>query len=127
MRLRSSSGQQYFFLLRQLRPASRSQRSFASKVRNYSWIGSVQGAVATWSVISMRYFLTIFDSHGFTRSLPLPVLTRSKCDSYFSGKANHGETENTKVAQRRCICPHSHSLKYRCASSRPQKQILGTL
>ncbi|HWF89979.1 MAG TPA: hypothetical protein VN659_14135 [Pyrinomonadaceae bacterium] len=27
-----------------------------------SWIGSVQGAVATWSVISMRYFLAIRDS-----------------------------------------------------------------
>src|SRR5215212_4841539 len=49
-------------------------RSFASKVGNYSWIGSVQGAVATWSVIGMRYVLTIFDSHGFTRSLSLPVL-----------------------------------------------------
>src|SRR5215212_1571758 len=59
------------------------RRSFASKVGNDSWIGSVQGAVATWSVISMRYFLTILDSHGLTRSLSLPVLTRSKCDSYF--------------------------------------------
>ncbi len=29
------------------------------KSRKHSWIGSVQGAVATWSVISMRYFLTI--------------------------------------------------------------------
>ena len=38
------------------------------------WIGSVQGAVATWSVIRCA-------SHGWTRSLPLPVLTRSKCDS----------------------------------------------
>ena len=27
-----------------------------------------------------------FDSHGFTMSLPLPVLTRSKCNSYFWGK-----------------------------------------
>src|SRR5437868_13917363 len=27
---------------------------FASKVRNRTWVGSVQGAVATWSVISMR-------------------------------------------------------------------------
>ena len=32
------------------------QRSFASNVRNHCWSGSVQGAVATWSVISMRYF-----------------------------------------------------------------------
>src|SRR6185437_1525281 len=29
---------------------------FASKVRNHCWVGSVQEAVATWSVISMRYF-----------------------------------------------------------------------
>src|SRR6185437_6813989 len=51
---------------------------FGSKVQNHSWIGSVQGAVATWSVISMRDLLTIPDSHRLTRSLPLPVLTRSK-------------------------------------------------
>jgi len=31
--------------------------------------------------------LRILDSHGSTRSLSLPVLTRSKCDSYFWGKA----------------------------------------
>jgi len=30
--------------------------SFALKVRKCAWIGSVQGAVATWSVISMQYF-----------------------------------------------------------------------
>jgi hypothetical protein len=54
------------------------QRCFASKVMRCTWIGSVQGAVATWSVIRMPYFLTILDSHGLTRSLPLPVLTRSK-------------------------------------------------
>ena len=34
----------------------------ASKVRRRTWKQSVQGAVATWSVISMRYFLTILDS-----------------------------------------------------------------
>src|SRR5690349_18051566 len=56
-------------------------RSFALKFRKCAWTESVQGAVATWSVISMRYFLTIVDSHDLTRSLPLPVLTRSKCDS----------------------------------------------
>gem|GEM_PF-4025819 len=27
---------------------------FASKIGSRTWIGSVQGAVATWSVISMR-------------------------------------------------------------------------
>src|SRR5262249_3884168 len=48
------------------------------KSKNRPWIGSVQGAVATWSVISRRYFLMIYDSAGLTRSLPLPVLTRSK-------------------------------------------------
>ena len=31
-------------------------------------------------------FLTILDSHGLTRSLPLPVLTRSKCDPAFAAK-----------------------------------------
>src|SRR5215207_10861040 len=88
------------FLLRQLRPASRSQRSFALKVGNYSWIGSVQGAIATWSVISMRYFLTIFDSLGLTRSLPLPVLTRSKCDSYFEAKPRKSTTAFLGVSLR---------------------------
>ena len=34
------------------------------KVRNHCWTGSVQGAVATWSVISMRYFETILESHS---------------------------------------------------------------
>src|ERR1051326_6105554 len=29
--------------------------SFASKVQDHSWIGSVQGAIATWSVTSVRY------------------------------------------------------------------------
>ena len=52
-------------------------RVFASKVGCRSWIGSVQGAVATWSVISMRYFPIIPDFYRSTRSLPLPVLTRS--------------------------------------------------
>ena len=42
---------------------------FPSKVGMVTWIGSVQGAVATWSVISMRDFLTIPDSHRLTRSL----------------------------------------------------------
>jgi len=28
---------------------------FALKVRNHSWTQSVQGAIATWSVTSMRY------------------------------------------------------------------------
>ena len=29
------------------------------KSLDHCWIGSVQGAVATWSAISFRYFLTI--------------------------------------------------------------------
>jgi hypothetical protein len=33
----------------------------ASKISDRTWIQSVQGAVATWSVISMRDFLTILD------------------------------------------------------------------
>jgi hypothetical protein len=45
----------------------------------HCWIGSVQGAVATWSVIGMQYWRRILDSDGWTRSLPLPVLTRAKC------------------------------------------------
>jgi len=36
-----------------------SQSFDASKVRIHPWIGSVQGAVATWSVISTRYFLMV--------------------------------------------------------------------
>jgi hypothetical protein len=31
----------------------------ASRVGRRTWTGSVQGAVATWSVISMRYLLAI--------------------------------------------------------------------
>jgi hypothetical protein len=38
------------------------RRSFASKVGLWAWKRSVQGAVATGSVISMRYFLMILDS-----------------------------------------------------------------
>ena len=53
------------------------QESFASKLRNHSWTQSVQGAVATWSVINMRYFLTDSRHASLTRSLPLPVLTVS--------------------------------------------------
>ena len=53
------------------------------KSPNHSWAGSVQGAVATWSLISMRYLSMILDFYGLTRSLLLPVLTRSKCHSYF--------------------------------------------
>ena len=56
---------------------------FAQKVLILTWIGSVQGAVATWSVIRMRYLLRILDAHSLTRLLPLPVLTRSKRHSYF--------------------------------------------
>jgi hypothetical protein len=37
--------------------------SFAVKSRSRTWIGSVQGAVATWSVISIQFF-NDFDSHG---------------------------------------------------------------
>ena len=50
---------------------------FASKLRNHSWIQSVQGAVATWSVINMCYFLKDSRHLSLTRSLPLPVLTVS--------------------------------------------------
>jgi len=37
---------------------ARAAHALASKVRNHSWKGSVQGAVATWSAISVRYLLT---------------------------------------------------------------------
>jgi hypothetical protein len=30
--------------------------------------------------------ISILDSYGLTKSLPLPVLTRSKCDSAFEAK-----------------------------------------
>src|SRR6185436_2003255 len=45
---------------------------FTSIVGRWAWIQSVPGAIATWSVISMRFFLTILDSHrspGRYRSL----------------------------------------------------------
>ena len=50
------------------------------KGSNRTWIGSVPPAVAVGSVISMRYFLTIFDFHGLTHPLPRAVLTRSNND-----------------------------------------------
>ena len=43
------------------------------KSSNRTWTGSVQGAVATWSNHGSQMLIT-------TRSLPLPVLTRSKND-----------------------------------------------
>jgi hypothetical protein len=49
---------------------------FASKV-GIALGQSVQGAVATWSVIRCDISQD-FDSHHLTRSLPLPVLTVSK-------------------------------------------------
>ena len=39
------------------------QDGFAQKVGYHAWIQSVQGAIATWSVISMRYFQTICHLH----------------------------------------------------------------
>jgi hypothetical protein len=51
-------------------------------------------------LITMRYFLRVFDSHDLTRSLPLPVLTRSKWLAYlmpvllvlsFAETRNHAE------------------------------------
>src|ERR1044071_2311900 len=54
--------------------------SFALKVRRCAWTGSVQGAVANWSVISMRHFPNDC-CHDFTTSPPLPVRPRSKFDS----------------------------------------------
>jgi len=45
------------------------------KIRNRTWTGSVQGAVATWSVISYQV-------------ATLPVLTRSKFGSYFEAEPN---------------------------------------
>jgi hypothetical protein len=57
--------------------------SFASKLRNHSWTQSVQGAVATWSVIDMWYFLNDSRHPSLTRSLPLPVLTVSKHEIRF--------------------------------------------
>src|ERR1051326_2079265 len=48
-----------------------------SKIRDHPWTQSVQGAVATWLVIGMRYSYR-FLLPSLTRSLPLPVLTVSK-------------------------------------------------
>jgi hypothetical protein len=53
---------------------------FASKVRK-----SLLDRVSTGSgsdLVSVS-IPNDFESDGLTRSLPLPVLTRSKCDSYF--------------------------------------------
>ena len=67
-------------------------------------------------------FLAIFDFHGLTRSLPLPVLTRSKCDSYFWGKAIQAQQPLTFEAR-------SQDYKsYKAAFSiKPFQRIIGPL
>ena len=45
-------------------------------------IGSVQGAVATWSGDQHAICPNDFDSHGLTRSLPLPELTDRNAITY---------------------------------------------
>ena len=47
---------------------------------NRTWIGSVQGAVATWSNHQSPKFFANIACRSLTRSLPLPVLTRSNKD-----------------------------------------------
>jgi hypothetical protein len=42
-----------------LKPRVRAPASIVLSVKSVTWIGSVQRAVATWSVISTRYFLRI--------------------------------------------------------------------
>ena len=51
-----------------------------------SWIGSVQGAVATWSNHRVE-ILREFACRSLTRSLPLPVLTRSNNDFRLLGQS----------------------------------------
>ena len=46
-------------LLRVQRSRSRSGKPIRS-VRNHCWIGSVQGAIATWSVIGMQYLRRVW-------------------------------------------------------------------
>jgi len=45
--------------VQQPRSKSRSGKSIRS-VRNHCWIGSVQGAIATWSVIGMQYLRRVW-------------------------------------------------------------------
>ncbi len=78
----------------------RSHNRLCLKGRTRTWIGSVQGAVATWLVISMRYFLTIFDSRSLTRSLPLPVLTRSKNNLGLFRQSRHNKERSQRRAGR---------------------------
>ncbi len=64
---------------RNFEPLDNAAPKLCLKSKDRTWIGSVQGAVATWSVIGMRYFRRIL-TPMVTRSLSLPVLTRSKND-----------------------------------------------
>src|SRR6185437_3439687 len=73
-------GQSYQQILAHYFPGT---SSFASKVQNHSWIGSVQGAVATWSNDGSQESLGNLARESRTRSLPLRVLTRSKLHSHF--------------------------------------------
>ena len=50
------------------------------KSTNRTWIGSVQGAVATWSNHQSPKSFGNIARRSLTRSLPLPVLTRSNND-----------------------------------------------
>jgi len=73
-------GQSYQQILAHYFPGT---SSFASKVQNHSWIGSVHGAVATWSNDGSQESLGNLARESRTRSLPLRVLTRSKLHSHF--------------------------------------------
>ena len=50
------------------------------KSTNHTWIGSVQGAVATWSNHQSPKSFANIACRSLTRSLPFPVLTRSNND-----------------------------------------------
>src|SRR6185437_8270349 len=54
LRFASRTGGSGSGLMRCCHGFEEAQTSFASKIRNHCRIGSIQGAVATWSVISMR-------------------------------------------------------------------------
>jgi hypothetical protein len=60
-----------------------SKSRFASKVKNRTWIGSVQGAVATWSVIGMQ------NSHGFDQVATAPCTDPIQVRFLLLGQSHH--------------------------------------
>src|SRR3982751_1105888 len=84
----------------------------ASKVGRWAWTQSVQGAVATRCVISVRCFLTILDSNRLcTKSLHLSSSLCNLCVlcvsvvHYCSEKPPQRHRAHRARTEKNCVCP----------------------